>query len=137
MAAMFVVAAGLHGSGAVDLMVNRLLGKPKLVRGALARLFAAVVVLSAFLNNTPVVATMIPAVHMWSRRLSFPASKLMIPLSYCSILGGTVTLIGTSTNLVVDGQYQALTGKPGFSLFSRVRRLTVAHHALTYLTLTA
>ncbi len=117
-AAMFVVAAGLHGSGAVDLLVNKLLGKPTSVRGAFSRMFAPVVVLSAFLNNTPVVATMIPAVHMWSRRLSFAPSKLMIPLSYSSILGGTITLIGTSTNLVVDGQYQALTGKDGFSLFS-------------------
>src|SRR5690606_24501072 len=77
-----------------------------------------VVALSAFLNNTPVVATMIPAIHAWSRKINIAPSKLMIPLSYTAILGGTLTLIGTSTNLVVDGQYQLLTGEKGFSLFS-------------------
>ncbi|MGR9100181.1 MAG: SLC13 family permease [Gammaproteobacteria bacterium] len=117
-AAMFVVAAGMHSSGAIDLMVNRLLGMPVDVRSALARIFAPVVLLSGFLNNTPLVATMIPAIHAWSRKIGIPSSKLMIPLSYCAILGGTLTLIGTSTNLVVNGQYRALTGAPGFSLFS-------------------
>ena len=117
-AAMFVVAAGIHGSGGVDLLVNKLLGHPKSERAALGRFFAPVVFLSAFLNNTPVVATMIPALHAWSRKIGIAPSKLMIPLSYCAILGGTITLIGTSTNLVVNGQYQALTGNEGFSLFS-------------------
>ena len=117
-AAMFVVAAGIHGSGGVDLLVNKLLGHPKSERPALGRFFAPVVFLSAFLNNTPVVATMIPALHAWSRKIGIAPSKLMIPLSYCAILGGTITLIGTSTNLVVNGQYQALTGNEGFSLFS-------------------
>ncbi|MCW4631260.1 SLC13 family permease [Marinomonas rhodophyticola] len=117
-AAMFVVAAGIHGSGGVDLMVNRALGHPKSVRSALCRIFAPVVVLSGFLNNTPVVATMIPAIHAWSRKIKIPPSKLMIPLSYTAILGGTLTLIGTSTNLVVNGQYQELTRNAGFSLFS-------------------
>jgi di/tricarboxylate transporter len=74
--------------------------------------------LSGFLNNTPVVATMIPAVHAWSRKIGISPSKLMIPLSYSAILGGTLTLIGTSTNLVVNGQYEHLTGTPGFSIFS-------------------
>ncbi len=117
-AAMFVVAAGIHGSGGIDLLVNTLLGQPKTVRGALARIFSPVVLLSGFLNNTPVVATMIPAINRWSRRINVPASKLMIPLSYSAILGGTLTMIGTSTNLVVNGQYQTLTGQDGFSLFS-------------------
>ena len=117
-AAMFVVAAGIHGSGGVDLLVNKLLGRPGSVRAALGRIFAPVVLLSGFLNNTPVVATMIPAIHAWSRKINIAPSKLMIPLSYASILGGTLTLIGTSTNLVVNGQYQSLTGENGFSLFS-------------------
>lgn len=117
-AAMFVVAAGIHATGGVDLLVNRLLGQPRNLRSAMARIFAPVVLLSGFLNNTPVVATMIPAIHAWSRRINLPPSKLMIPLSYTAILGGTLTLIGTSTNLVVNGQYQALTGEAGFSLFS-------------------
>ncbi len=117
-AAMFVVASGLHASGGIDLLVNNALGRPKGERSALTRIFAPVVALSAFLNNTPVVATMIPAIHAWSRKINIAPSKLMIPLSYTAILGGTLTLIGTSTNLVVDGQYQVLTGEKGFSLFS-------------------
>ncbi|MDX1635259.1 MAG: SLC13 family permease [Marinobacter sp.] len=116
--AMFVVAAGIHHSGGVDLVVNHLLGSPRSQRRAQARIIFPVAVFSAFLNNTPVVATMIPAVHTWSRKIGIAPSKLMIPLSYAAILGGTVTLIGTSTNLVVNGQYQDLTGGPGFSIFS-------------------
>lgn len=117
-AAMFVVAAGVHGSGGVDLLVDKALGKPTSIRAALGRIFAPVILLSGFLNNTPVVATMIPAVHAWSRKINIPRSKLMIPLSYTAILGGTLTLIGTSTNLIVNGQYQSITGEAGFSLFS-------------------
>jgi len=117
-AAMFVIAAGIHSSGGIDLLVKKVLGQPTSVRSALGRIFAPVIVLSAFMNNTPVVATMIPAIHAWSRKIRIPPSKLMIPLSYTAILGGTLTLIGTSTNLVVNGQYQALTGEAGFSLFS-------------------
>lgn len=116
-AAMFIIAAGIRASGGVDLVVEKILGKPTGPRQALVRLMVPVVGLSAFLNNTPVVATMIPAVSQWARRIRVPSSTLMIPLSYASILGGTITLIGTSTNLVVNGQYQALTGKPGFALF--------------------
>lgn len=117
-AAMFVVAAGVYGSGGVDLLVNKVLGQPTSVRSALCRIFPPVVLLSGFLNNTPVVATMIPAIHAWARKIKIPPSKLMIPLSYTAILGGTLTLVGTSTNLVINGQYQALTGEVGFSLFS-------------------
>lgn len=117
-AAMFVVVAGIHGTGGVDLLVNKLLGRPATERGALLRVFAPVVVMSAFLNNTPVVATMIPALHAWSQKIKIAPSKLLIPLSYAAILGGTITLVGTSTNLVVNGQYQSLTGEAGFSLFA-------------------
>ncbi len=117
-AGMFVVAAGIRHSGGVDLIVERILGRPAGHRPALFRLMVPVALLSGFLNNTPVVATMIPAVSQWARRIRLPSSALMIPLSYASILGGTMTLIGTSTNLVVNGQYQALTGREGFSLFA-------------------
>ncbi len=117
-AAMFVVAAGLHASGGIDLFVKTLLGKPNHLRGAYLRVFPAVVSLSAFLNNTPVVATLIPGMIAWGKRINIAPSKLLIPLSYAAILGGTITLIGTSTNLVVNGQYQQLTGESGLSLFS-------------------
>jgi di/tricarboxylate transporter len=117
-AAMFILAAGIHSSGGVDLLVRYVLRHPKNERHALWRLALPVVALSAFLNNTPVVATLIPAVRTWAKRIDIAPSKLMIPLSYAAILGGTITLIGTSTNLVVNGQYQSLTGEAGFSLFS-------------------
>src|SRR5690606_15612046 len=91
---------------------------PRSERGALLRIIAPVVGLSGFLNNTPVVATLIPALTRWARRIDIAPSKLMIPLSYAAILGGTLSLIGTSTNLVFNGQYQARTGQAGYSLFS-------------------
>lgn len=72
---------------------------------------------SAFLNNTPVVAIFIPAVDDWARRYRLETSRLMIPLSYASIAGGTRTLTGTSTTLVVDGLYAARTGAPWLTLF--------------------
>jgi len=116
--ALFVVAAGVHHSGGVDLLVHYLLGNPRTVRRAQARIALPVTLLSGFMNNTPVVATMIPAVHVWSRKIGISSSKLMIPLSYAAILGGSLTMIGTSTNLVVNGQYQQLTGSDGFSIFA-------------------
>ena len=116
-AAMFIIAAGISSTGGVEFVINTLLGNPKSVRGALFRLILPLIPLSAFLNNTPVVATMIPAVTRWSKRIGIAPSKLMIPLSYAAILGGTLTLIGTSTNLVINGQYQALTHNKGFELF--------------------
>jgi len=115
---LFVVAAGIHHSGGVDLLVHYLLGNPRTVRRAQARIALPVTLLSGFMNNTPVVATMIPAVHVWSRKIGISSSKLMIPLSYAAILGGSLTMIGTSTNLVVNGQYQQLTGSDGFSIFA-------------------
>lgn len=117
-AAMFIVAAGLHASGGVDIFVKKLLGSPTSIRGSYLRMFTPVVFLSAFLNNTPVVATMVPGLLAWCKRININPSKLMIPLSYTAILGGTLTLIGTSTNLVLNGQYQSLTGEAGFSIFS-------------------
>jgi len=116
-ALMFVVAGGIQSSGGVDLLVNNVLGRPKTVRGAQLRLIAPVIACSGFLNNTPVVAALIPALNSWGKRINVPPSALMIPLSYAAILGGTLTLIGTSTNLVVNGQYQAMTGN-SFSLFA-------------------
>ncbi|MAN50703.1 MULTISPECIES: SLC13 family permease [unclassified Marinimicrobium] len=117
-AAMFVVATGIHASGGIELIVHYLLGEPKSVRRAQMRVAFPVALFSGFLNNTPVVATMIPALRAWAKRIDVPVSKLMIPLSYSAILGGTLTLVGTSTNLVVNGQYQSMTGEAGFSLFS-------------------
>ena len=116
-AALYIVAAGLNASGGIDLLVKKTLGQPTQLRTALLRIFGPVTLLSSLLNNTPVVATMIPAIHAWSRLINMPASKLMIPLSYGAILGGTLTLIGSSTHLIISSEYEKLTGNPGFSLF--------------------
>lgn len=102
-AVLYVVVAGLRETGGVHWIARHLLGHGGTIRSGTMRITAPVTALSALLNNTPVVAMLIPAVREWSRSTGVPASKLMIPLSYAAILGGTCTLIGTSTNLVVDG----------------------------------
>ena len=116
-AVLYVVVTGLTETGAVGWIGQSLLGRPRGEAQAQLRLMAPVAGLSAFLNNTPVVAIFIPAVQDWSKRHRLPLSGLLIPLSYASIAGGTCTLIGTSTNLVVDGLYSARTGGPGLALF--------------------
>jgi di/tricarboxylate transporter len=102
-AVLFVVAAGLTETGGIGLAIDRLLGRPRSVRDAQARMMLPVAGVSAVLNTTPVVAMFIPVVSDWSRKSGISPSKLMIPLSYAAVLGGTCTLIGTSTNLVVHG----------------------------------
>jgi di/tricarboxylate transporter len=100
---LYIVVAGLRETGGVNWLGQRLFGRPKGLPGAQFRMMAPIAALSAILNNTPLVAMMIPAVSDWAKRNDFAASKLMIPLSYAAILGGTCSLIGTSTNLVVNG----------------------------------
>jgi di/tricarboxylate transporter len=116
-AVLYVVVTGLTETGAVGWIVQSLLGHPRSPTHARLRLMGPVAALSAFLNNTPVVAVFIPAVEDWAKRHRLELSRLMIPLSYASIAGGTCTLIGTSTNLVVNGLYTARTQAPGFGLF--------------------
>jgi di/tricarboxylate transporter len=115
-AAMYIVAAGLRDTGAIDLVVQRLLGRPRTLGSAQLRVMLPTVTLSAFINNTPVVATFLPAILTWAKRNGFSASKLLIPLSYAAIFGGTCTLIGTSTNLVVNGLWRA-EGHDGLGMF--------------------
>jgi di/tricarboxylate transporter len=109
-ATLYVVAAGLKETGAVQWIARHLLGNPKTAQGAQLRMIVPTGILSAFMNNTAVVAMFIPAIQDWALRLGIPASKLLLPLSYAAILGGTCTLIGTSTNLVVDGMLQTELG---------------------------
>jgi di/tricarboxylate transporter len=101
-ATLFVVAAGLRETGGVSLITARLIGRPTTVRAAQVRLMAPVAAVSAFLNNTPVVAMFMPVVSDLAKRSGVSPSKLFIPLSYAAVLGGCCTLIGTSTNLVVQ-----------------------------------
>lgn len=102
-AALYVVAAGLKETGAIQLVVDRIIGRSRSIRRAQVRIMGPVMLVSAFLNNTPVVASFIPALEDWARKNRIPASKLLIPLSFAAILGGTCTLIGTSTNLIING----------------------------------
>ncbi len=102
-AALYAVVTGVQETGGIPWLAGKVLGKPTSLRRAQLRLMLPVGVCSAFLNNTPVVGLFIPGVLEWSKQIRLPASRLLIPLSYASILGGMCTLIGTSTNLVVAG----------------------------------
>ena len=114
---LYVVVAGLVDTGAVFAVAARLLGRPKSVFVAQARLMIPVATMSAFLNNIPIVAMLVPVVEDWSRRCHISVSKLMIPLSYATIFGGTCSLIGTSTNLVVHGLVLSATDLGAMSFF--------------------
>ncbi len=102
-AALYIVAAGLKETGAIQFITQKVMGNANTVRSSQARIMVPVMVMSAFLNNTPIVASFIPALEHWSKRTRIPVSKILIPLSYAAILGGTCTLIGTSTNLILNG----------------------------------
>jgi len=99
---LFVVAAGLVHTGAMQLLATPILGKPRSTFAAQARLMPPISVFSAFLNNTPIVAMFMPVVSDWAKKANIPPSRLLIPLSYAAILGGICTIIGTSTNLIVS-----------------------------------
>jgi len=113
---LYIVVSGLRETGAIGWIGNHVLGRPRSLPHAQLRLMLPVAALSAFLNNTPVVAIFIPAVQDWARRHRLAISRLMIPLSYAAIAGGTCTLIGTSTNLVVNGLLLRETGR-GIGMF--------------------
>ena len=115
---LLVVAAGLTRTGATRRLVEPVMGRARSPRGAIHRMATPVAVMSAFLNNTAVVALTLPAMRDWCRRAGLPASKLLIPLSYAAILGGMCTLIGTSTNLVVYGLWVADHGPIDMGLFT-------------------
>ncbi len=102
-AILFIVAGAFKETGAIGMLTFLLSPRIKSTSMAQIRLMAPVTILSAFLNNTPVVAIFIPAVRAWAKKIKMPVSKFMIPLSYAAVFGGTCTLIGTSTNLVVSG----------------------------------
>ncbi len=114
---LYIVVTGLQQTGALQWVSQQVLGMPKTPSRALVRLMLPVMAASAFLNNTPVVAMFIPVVNDWCRKLRFSPSKLMIPLSYAAIFGGLCSLIGTSTNLVVNGLLIEATGESGLKLF--------------------
>lgn len=107
---LFVVIAGLVHTGFLQWVVRYCLGKPKKYHWAIVRLMGLVAFLSSFLNNTAVVALFTGVVRLWAKKLGISPSKLLIPLSYASGMGGICTLIGTPPNLLISGFYTDETG---------------------------
>ena len=114
--ALFIVAGAMQQTGALEGVSRRLFGVAGSLRGALLRLCGFATLTSAFLNNTPVVAVLLPTTLAWAKRMRISPSKLLIPLSYAAVTGGVCTLIGTSTNLVVHGLMQG-RGMSGLGMF--------------------
>ncbi len=108
---LFVVVAGLTYTGVLNWIVRNLLGQPQGYSRTVVRLMLPVAFLSSFLSNTTVVALFVNIVKVWSKRLNISPSKLLIPLSYASGMGGVCTLIGTPPNLIISGLYEEKTGE--------------------------
>ncbi len=113
---LFIVAAALQQTGVLNIIGEKLFSGDGPISFELLRFMLPVSAISAFFNNTPIVAMLIPVVRHWARKNDFSVSKFMIPLSYASILGGMCTLIGTSTTLVVHG-LMIENGMSGFGFF--------------------
>ena len=118
--ALFVVAAALEETRAAERICAAPLGAPRSERRALLRLCGATMLMSAFMNNTPIVAILLSVCEGWATRNALATRVLLMPLSFASMLGGMCTLVGTSTNLVLNALIQADEDGPleGFSMFS-------------------
>ncbi|WP_243292923.1 SLC13 family permease [Bacillus sp. FJAT-47783] len=115
-ALLFVLAHAVYKNGVLMQFSQKILGMNKSIQIVLIKLMLPIFCLSAFLNNTPIVSMMTPVIRNWGEKNGVSPSKLLIPLSYAAILGGMITLIGTSTNLIIDGLLQQ-KGYKGFQLF--------------------
>ncbi|NWO13069.1 SLC13 family permease [Virgibacillus sp.] len=115
-ALLFVIAGAIQKSGMIEVIMKGWLNKSNRFIGAMIRVLIPTSALSAFFNNTPIVVTFTPMLKNWCEEHQIAPSKFLIPLSYATILGGTITLMGTSTNLVVHGMLIDY-GYDGFSLF--------------------
>lgn len=100
---LLLIGEIIRKTAIAEIIFDRYFRKARSYQGFMGRMLLMVSAFSAFLNNTPLVAVMMPYVNTWSRRYGISPSKLLIPLSYAAILGGCATLIGTSTNLIVNG----------------------------------
>lgn len=114
---LFIIAGAVQKSGLIDHMIKKWLPNSHSHIGPIVRFYLPVSLFSAFLNNTPIVATFTPVIKTWCENHGIAPSKLLIPLSYVTILGGMMTLMGTSTNLVVHGLMLEY-GLSGFSFFT-------------------
>jgi di/tricarboxylate transporter len=136
-ALLFIAAAALRSAGSLGVLTSRLMIPTRNLSLAVLRLSLPVALLSSVLNNTPIVAMLIPEVRAWARRTGIPASRLLIPLSYAAIVGGLITIIGTSTNLVVIGLVNEAGRQPiGFLEIGRIG-VPLALLTLVFLTLSA
>ena len=106
-AALYVIARAVETTGALQPLVRATLGAGRSWRRSLARLVVPTTLASAFLNNTPIVAMLVPQVSDWAERRGQSPSRYLMPLSFAAILGGMLTAIGTSTNLVISGLLEA------------------------------
>jgi di/tricarboxylate transporter len=102
-AALYVLARAVEKTGALAPLVSSMLGSGSSPRRSLARLVAPTAASSAFLNNTPIVAMLLPQVRSWCEQRGLSPSRYLMPLSFAALLGGVITVIGTSTNIVVSG----------------------------------
>ena len=116
-AILYVVVAGLVETGAAFTIGRVIMGSSSSLKKSLIRFLPGVTISSAFVNNTPIVAMLVPALEKWCAEKNIAPSKVMIPLSYAAILGGTCTLMGTSTNLLVDGLIQQNTNMEPLGFF--------------------
>lgn len=136
-AILFVIAAALRAAGSLGVVTGRLFVTTNSLTSALLRLTIPVSLFSAVLNNTPIVALLIPEVRSWARRCGIAASRLLIPLSFATVAGGLITVIGTSTNLVVNGLLTQTGRTPiGFAEIGLVG-LPIAVVTVVYLTVVA
>ena len=113
---LLVTSKIIQKTGILNFYFSRILGENLSYKAFLSRMLLLVSSISAFLNNTPIVAMFLPYVYQWGRKKGISPSKLLIPLSYAAILGGTITLMGTSTNLVING-LTVESGLPSFHIF--------------------
>lgn len=116
-AVLFVLVAALRTTGAIRWIGDWVLGRPRGEFLAQARTMAISAPLSAFINNTPIVAMLTSAVEHWSRRTRIAPSKLLMPMNYATVLGGMCTLVGTSTNLIVAGLVLQQPGMQALGMF--------------------